>query len=75
MIEAITEWPRPTNVTEVRSFLGLASYYRKFVKGFSWIALPLTQPRWNVGLEPLRQDRKGMTSQIDTEKDEIRLEF
>ena len=42
-VEAITKWPRPTNVTEVRSFLGLAGYYRRFVEGFSRLALPLTQ--------------------------------
>ncbi|GJS01963.1 putative reverse transcriptase domain-containing protein [Tanacetum coccineum] len=42
-VEAITKWPRPTTVTEVRSFLGLAGYYRRFVKGFSRLALPLTQ--------------------------------
>nr|GFC67849.1 putative reverse transcriptase domain-containing protein [Tanacetum cinerariifolium] len=41
--EAITKWPRPTTVTEVRSFLGLAGYYRPFVEGFSRLALPLTQ--------------------------------
>ncbi|GJR51298.1 putative reverse transcriptase domain-containing protein [Tanacetum coccineum] len=35
--------PRPTTVTEVRSFLGLAGYYRRFVEGFSRLALPLTQ--------------------------------
>jgi len=38
---AIREWPIPTSVTEVRSFLGLASYYRKFVPRFSLIAKPL----------------------------------
>nr|GEY65635.1 putative reverse transcriptase domain-containing protein [Tanacetum cinerariifolium] len=42
-VEAITKWPRPTSVTEVRSFLGLAGYYRRFVEGFSRLALPLTQ--------------------------------
>nr|GFC25985.1 reverse transcriptase [Tanacetum cinerariifolium] len=42
-VEAITKWPRPTSVTKVRSFLGLPSYYRIFVKGFSRLALPLTK--------------------------------
>ena len=42
-IEAVVDWKPPTNVTEVRSFLGLASYYRKFVEGFSKIATPLTK--------------------------------
>ncbi|GKE81041.1 hypothetical protein Tco_1551041 [Tanacetum coccineum] len=42
-VEAITKWSRPTTVTEVRSFLGLAGYYRRFVEGFSRLALPLTQ--------------------------------
>ncbi|KAL5773860.1 hypothetical protein ACOSP7_011417 [Xanthoceras sorbifolium] len=42
-VEAILQWERPTNVTKVRSFLRLASYYRRFVENFSRIAMPLTQ--------------------------------
>nr|GEW65457.1 hypothetical protein [Tanacetum cinerariifolium] len=42
-VEAITKWPRPKTVTEIRSFLGLAGYYRRFVEGFSRLALPLTK--------------------------------
>ena len=41
-VKAVVEWPRPENVHDVRSFLGLASYYRKFIRGFSEIARPLT---------------------------------
>jgi len=41
-INAIVEWPRPINVTEVRSFLHLVGYYRRFVKDFSKIVSPLT---------------------------------
>ena len=40
-IEAVVNWKPLRNVTEVRSFLGLTGYYRRFVKGFSVIASPL----------------------------------
>ncbi|KAG8501385.1 hypothetical protein CXB51_003461 [Gossypium anomalum] len=42
-ISAILDWKPLRNVTEVRSFLGLAGYYRRFVKGFSMIATPMTK--------------------------------
>ncbi|KAG8492988.1 hypothetical protein CXB51_010206 [Gossypium anomalum] len=42
-ILAILDWKPPRNITEVRSFLGLAGYYRRFVKGFSMIATPMTK--------------------------------
>lgn len=40
-VEAIKEWPRPENVYDVRAFLGLAGYYRRFIKNFARIAAPL----------------------------------
>ena len=42
-IKSIIMWTPPKNVIEVRSFLGLAGYYRRFVEGFSKIAAPLSQ--------------------------------
>ncbi|KAJ7982631.1 Retrotransposon protein, putative, Ty3-gypsy subclass [Quillaja saponaria] len=42
-VKAIQEWKTPTSVTELRSFLGLANYYRRFVEGYSRKAAPLTE--------------------------------
>jgi len=42
-VEAVLNWERPKSMSEIRSFVGLASYYRRFIEGFSRIAAPLTQ--------------------------------
>jgi hypothetical protein len=41
-VEAIREWPTPRNVVEVRSFMGLAGYYKRFIARFSKIAHSIT---------------------------------
>ena len=42
-VKAMMDWPRPTLVTGIRSFLGLAGYYRRFIEGFSRLSLPMTK--------------------------------
>ena len=54
---AIQDWPRPTNVQEVRQFLGLASYYRRFVREFARFAAPL-QDLLRTGDELLHRQKK-----------------
>ena len=42
-IETVVDWKVPSYVHEKRSFLGLASYYRRFIEGFSKLASPMTK--------------------------------
>jgi hypothetical protein len=42
-VTAVANWRRPTTATKIQSFLGLASYYRRFIDGFSKIAKPMTK--------------------------------
>ena len=42
-VEVVMSWERPKSVFEIHSFLGLAGYYRRFIKGFSRLAAPMTR--------------------------------
>ncbi|XP_057475894.1 uncharacterized mitochondrial protein AtMg00860-like [Actinidia eriantha] len=64
-IEAVVNWPQPTNATEIRSFLGLAGYYRRFVQDFSRLAIPMTRLtrkhvtyKWDADCEDSFQELK-----------------
>ncbi|KAL2232526.1 UNVERIFIED_CONTAM: Retrovirus-related Pol polyprotein from transposon [Sesamum indicum] len=65
-VQAIEEWRLPSDAHNLRSFLGLANYYRRFVKGYSAIARPLTDlmkktetwnwtPQWQVAFDDLKR--------------------
>ncbi|XP_057793062.1 uncharacterized protein LOC131009667, partial [Salvia miltiorrhiza] len=64
-VQAVREWKSPTTPNEIRSFLGLAGYYRRFIEGFSKIARPMTQLlrkgikyKWNEECEASFQELK-----------------
>ena len=42
-VETVVKWESPKSVTKIRSFVGFAGYYRRFIEGFSKIVAPLTQ--------------------------------
>lgn len=64
-IKALTTWPVPTNLKELRSFLGFAGYYRRFIQGYSHITKPLNE--LTSGYPPLRKWKKKPEKGASTE--------
>jgi hypothetical protein len=65
-LKAVREWPTPRNKHEIISFLGLCTYYRRFISGFANIAKPLTKLmeqkqafQWTLDVEAAFQTLKG----------------
>ena len=81
-IEAIMNWPTPRNVTDVRYFMGLVGYYRRFIEGFSKVAHAITSFQkkgikfeWTSRCEERFQQLKNLLTSalvlkvVDPEKD------
>ena len=56
-IKAVTKWPQPTTVTEVRSFLGFVSYYRRLIPNLSKVAKPCNKLLQNVEETPSQKKK------------------
>ena len=74
---AIKKWPRPVNLRELRSFLGVGSYYRKFIKGYAEMDAPLTKLT-RTGIEEGKVSRRrikrvGISWNGECEEEMIKL--
>jgi hypothetical protein len=64
-IKSIVDWPTPKDVYDIRSFMGLVGYYKRFIKGFSKIGFPITSLQkkgvnfiWTLEFEEIFQEMK-----------------
>lgn len=73
-IEAVTHWRCPGTVSELRTFLGFASYYRRFVEGFAKLAAPLHRLVAEVGGSKSGKHRKQSLTHVWTEQCQMAFE-
>ena len=76
-IEKMKNYPRPTNITQLRGFLGLAKYYRRFIKDFAKIAKPLNELTKGLKSKPLemRDGIKMKRKKTELQKNKNDKEF
>ena len=82
-VATIRDWPAPTKVTELRSFLGLANYYRRFIMGYSKIASALTdllkkERKWEWDTEcqaAFQKLKDAITSELVLRLPDLELPF
>nr|CAE01541.2 OSJNBa0033G05.1 [Oryza sativa Japonica Group]CAE05974.2 OSJNBa0063C18.15 [Oryza sativa Japonica Group] len=82
-VEAVLAWNPPKNVSEIRSFLGLARYYRRFIEGFSKLTRPMTELlkkekkfQWSAACEDSFQEmKKRLTTAPVLTLPDIRKDF
>jgi hypothetical protein len=67
-IRAITEWPKPKNISKLRGFLGLVGYYQRFIKNYAHLTTPLTNLlkknsfQWNLEAQKCFENLKNIMS-------------
>ena len=69
-VKSIMSWPVPRSIHDVRMFLGLANFYRRFIKGFSKVALPITKLLRKESVSHFR-----WTTEAQAAFDELRTAF
>jgi hypothetical protein len=72
-VRAVVDWPEPSSVTDILSFLGFCGFYRRFIKNYSKIVTPLTDLTATTPSDPVEKDRVRAEMKAMSGKDRKRL--
>ena len=68
-VQAVKDWPKPKTQTDVRAFLGMLTYFKRFIKGFAKIAAPLMELTKDEHKRELKWDEKSCTPAFEKLKE------